>query len=784
MSGLKAPSGRRSALALQLATCVALLGGCGAPPPAPVVVTPRAAPQTVASVAPEVPKGPRAAARVIAEGDPVLQLGLGARPGDLWIANPTLQALIAGPERRLGPSNSGGALLHVEPTEVRAQARLGSLVPVFDAAGQRAPVITGIVIQQDGAVGGPAVIHLEGHDPFDAKIRYAQDVMLAPDADTLQIRATIINESNNYMPEFFFGFLAEWGSLQPFVPGRLPGPAMTSSDWIGASGPVASLVLTLPIGRIDGLHGAGWSVLLPRPVHIRPKQRASSELQIVPGVGGESAAVARIFRSRKAVAGMVSGTVNVPGAEVELLDGVGAAVMRGTADPDGRYAFVTRPGRMSLRARAPGRAAITTGPFYVSGESSAAVPITLGPASGLRFAVRDGQAPVPARITLRAAEGEAVWLSAVKGAIRAGDTLVSLTGSGEAPLPPGRYTVDVDAGPLYPRIRREVNVQPGAIAALEVPLSPEIEARGRFALDAEVLAPPGNDGIIVRAADCAAAGIDGVVLLGDGAVPPGVERPIIFRGMALADPGVGWFAGFPLDGPPPAQPVRARAAERLAALRAMPGALAAVLRPRSPGWAYLETFNFEPRAKALPRGGFSLDFDLLQVVTPAGGAPAVEKALGDYLGLLKRGQHVVPIGGSGARYRASRCGVGRTWLPRAPADAAALRTALRSGDVVASFGPILDLTVDGARAGSAIAPAASHTVTVGIDASAAHRPVRLRIFADGTLAAEKRLSASGALSTTVSLKIEGPARTVVAVVDSATNPAAFAVTGPVRIGAR
>lgn len=759
----------------------ALVLGCGAPPaPIPEAAPPSAAPRTAASTAPVMPAGPRATARVLAKGDPVLQLGLGARPGDLWIANPRLRALIAGVDRRLGPSNSGGALLHIELTAVRAQARLGALIPVFDSAGQRAPVITAIEIQQDGAVGGPAVVRLQGHDPFDEKIRYEQEILLAPDDEALRIRATIINNSNNYMPEFFFGFLAEWGSLRPFVPGRLPGPQMTASDWIGASGPVASLVLTLPIGRLRGVHGAGWSILLPRAVHIRPKQRATNELHIYPGEGGESAAVARIFRARKAVAGMVSGTVNVPGAEVELIDATGAAVMRGTTDADGRYAFVTRPGRMSLRARAPGRAAVSTQPFYVSGASSAAVPITLGAASGLRFAITADGAPLSARVTVRA-DSRPVRLDGVRGAIRAGDTLVSLTGSGEVALPPGRYTVHVDAGPLHPIARRGVTVSAGQIAALRIALTPEVAAGRWFALDAEVLAPPGNDGIIVRAADCAAAGIDGMVLLGDGAVPPGVERPVIFRGVALADPGVGWFAGFPLDGPVPAQPVRARSAARLEALRVLPGALSAVLRPRSPGWGYLNTFNFEPRAKVLPRGGFSLDFDLLQVVTPAGGAPAVSRALTDYLGLLRRGQRVVPFGGSGARYRAGRCGVARTWLRQAPASPAALRAVLDSGDVVASFGPIVDLRVDGQHAGAKIAPAKRHTVTVAVESAKAHRPVRLRIFADGVLAAERRLPGRARTESTVS--IDGGPRSVVAVVDSASNPRAFAVTGPVWLTA-
>ncbi|MGK0361305.1 MAG: hypothetical protein ACI9U2_003623, partial [Bradymonadia bacterium] len=598
-----------SLFALSLCAC----GGPSAPTPAAPA---SAAPTTTAPVRAR-PKGPLSLARVILEGDEALRWGLGARPGDIWVSNDRVHALIAGPKHRLGPSGSGGAILHVAVANMRANARLGALIPVFDAAGQRAPVITSVVVQQDGSMGGPSVVHLEGHDPIEPKIVFAQDVMLDPDGNMLRVRATVANNSNNYVPDFHFGFLAEWGGLQPFIPGRRPGPTRSSSEWIGASGPVASLVLMLPIGRLSGVHGLGWSILLPTPVQLRPKQRASSELRIYPGVGGESTAVARLYRSRKAVAGMVSGTVNVPGAEVELLDSTLAPVMRGTADADGRYALATRPGRMVLRARAAGRAPVMTQPFYVSGDTSAAVPIKLGPPSGVTFTVRSAGEPLPSRLTILDANNQPVWLTEMQGVIRAGQAAVSLTGSGMIPLPAGRYRVQVDAGPNHARADRGITVNAGSMASLNIVLEREVLTAGWYALDADVLTPPGNDGLIIRAADCTAAGIDGIVLLGDGSVPRSIARPQMFGGVALADPGVGWFAALPLDKPPPPQPVRARAAERLEGFRQLEGALPVVLRPRAPAWGYFNTFKYDPGAAALPRGGFSLEFDLLEVATPA-----------------------------------------------------------------------------------------------------------------------------------------------------------------------
>lgn len=122
---LRAPSHTAALLAALLPLACSGLIACGGPPTATPAAPASVAPSTTAP-APARPRGPLAHARVITDGDAVLRMGLGARPGDIWVANDRVHALIAGPTHRLGSSGSGGAILHVAVAKMRANARARS----------------------------------------------------------------------------------------------------------------------------------------------------------------------------------------------------------------------------------------------------------------------------------------------------------------------------------------------------------------------------------------------------------------------------------------------------------------------------------------------------------------------------------------------------------------------------------------------------------------------------------------------------------------------------------
>ena len=375
--------------------------------------------------------------------------------------------------------------------------------------------------------------------------------------------------------------------------------------------------------------------------------------------------------------------------------------------------------------------------------------------------------------------------------------MVAAEGRGRQAVPPGRYRVVVTAGPEFAVAERIVRVAPGGEASIRVSLARAMDRSGWYALDPHVLSkasPIASASVAARVAACAAEGLDGVVLLDDGrASVPVRGRVHVFSGLALAIPGVGRFAALPLPPKvlaPPYSPRRVD--ERLAELARMQGdPLVLVVRPRTAGWGYFEFFGFDPAAQTLPRGGFTLDFDLLEVAFPEEPA-AVGHAVNDYFGLLDRDHPVVPVGGSSAASVAGQpCGQPRTWVRSGNlTDDAALVKALRGGDVVVSYGPLVDLTVDDARPGQTLPESAKRKATVRVQAPAWARPESLRLIVDGKVAAALRINGTGDLDMTKTFPLPGGARWVLAMVDGTTDVGAatgrsarpMAMTAAVRFG--
>jgi len=474
-------------------------------------------------------------------------------------------------------------------------------------------------------------------------------------------------------------------------------------------------------------------------------------------------------------------------------------MIRARTGPDGRFSATVGPGTYRLVAEAPGRAPSKAVRVRVGAADALVTSLRVGPASALRYAVDgpDGR-PLSARLRV-VGEGRTPdpRLGPPGGAPAAGNEIIAADGRGRQPLPPGRYKVVVTAGPEYGSETLAVRVRPGREAKLQVALDRGLDRSGWYALDPHVLSrasPIASASVAARVAACAAEGVDGVVLLDDGrATPPVRGRTRVFSGLSLAIPGVGRFAALPL--PPgtmaPAASPR-RIDERLAELARMPGdPLILVVRPRTAGWGYFEHFGFDPRAPQLPRGGFTLDFDLLEIGFPDE-PQAVDRALADYWGLLDRDHPVVPVGGSGAASVAGQpCGLPRTWVRSGNLpDAASLTQALRGGDVVVSFGPLVDLRVGEGRPGQTLPTSLRQKATVRVQSPAWARPEVLRLIVDGKVFREARLSGKGHLDATRSWTLPAKARWVLAMVDGATDLAPttgrparpLATTAAVRFG--
>ncbi len=788
-----------------------VLVGCGAPPPP---APPAARPPPAAEAPPPPPAPPaapmttgRARARVLQATDAETVAGIGARPGDLVVENAHVAIIVAGLGHRAASGGTGGHVVAVVPT--RGADALGEMVPVLDVAGARIPRFQSVVVAHDGASGGAAIIRALGTDPKDDQVEVAVDYLVEPDARFARVVRAVHNRGRGHYRELSGGHLVSWGELQPFVPGvgtELVGQR-TRSDWVGGDGPRGSLVITPGTGRLIAVHGRDWAVLGPATSYLAPAASVVTETHVFtsPDAGVAGAADA-LYARRRVVRGTITGQIlergggTVPGAWITVLDAHGLPVNRARSDAGGLFRLTARPGTYTLYATGPGRAPGPPVSFRLGADDEDQVRLLLEPPSALAVQVTDAEGqPLAARVRLEGVDGTPTpTLGPVGGAPAAGSELLLERGALRHVVPPGRYRARVHAGPRHAVAATEVQVPVGGVAELEVRLARAFEAPEWILLDPHVrtwASPTSSTAPAARVAACAAAGVDALVLTDEArATPPPRHRgggPRVYAGVGLSAPDEGRFAALPAPVGSVPTPTGARAADALAALRGVPGARVAVLYPRSAGWGYFAHFAFDPEAPALPRGGFSLDFDLLEVAVPGNDA-AVAAAFADYRGLLDRGRAVVPLGGSGADAVAGQpCGVPGTWVRGRPDDdPQSLAALLAGGDVVVGFGPLVDLSVGGARPGGEVVEGAAPLIAeVRVRAPDWARPDVLRLWVDNAVAQTVRLRGRGALDQVHRLRVPAGASWVLAEVDGDTDlsdavgrPARpFAFTAPVRV---
>ncbi len=704
-----------------------------------------------------------------------------ARPGDIRLENDRLVCVVAAADHPARGQPTGGHL--VDLFARGAHDQLGEAAITLDPDGRRQPVIDSVVVAQHGAGGGPAIVRATGHHPLDEQVEVTLDYVLEPDANHVRLVATVYNKSRGHFPKFTFGAFVLWGGLAPFVPG--PAAALegsqTWSDWIGGDSMTGSVVIATYAGRLSGVHGRDWSLVQLKSNPVGPGASAVAELHLFAvGDGGVAAAVAELHRSRRTVVGTIRGKVTdkdgrpIAGAWVHAVTSRGDVLARALTDPAGGFLATLRAGTYRVIAQATGRAASPSTRIVLGADAVAETHLRMGPPSRLAFAIDgpDGRA-LPARLRITGLDGTPTPVLGPPGGLPAArNEVIAPEGRGQQPLAPGAYQIAVTAGPEFEALTQRVTVTEGREVPLRATLARALDRRGWFALDPHVLtdaSPTASASVAARDAACAAEGIDGAVMLDVArATEPIHGRVRLFTGVSHSLQGVGRFAALPLRAGilAPTEPGRL-AADHLGALAKLPGEpLVAVLRPRTSGWGYFRHFRFDPTVRELPRGGFSLDFDLLEVASP-GEQEATDAALQDYLGLLERGHPVVPIGGSGAAAVAGQpCGLPRTWVRGGNLTTdEALVTALRAANVVVSFGPLVDLEVDGLRPGPPTAAGPAPKATVRVQAASWARPDVLRLYVNGRVARQARVAGSGPLDVTRTFPLPAGARNVVAVVE-------------------
>jgi hypothetical protein len=782
------------------ASCGTLLVGCGGPVTPTVTITRvgPAAPVTAPMVHPEAGTARAFIAR--AAGDLSRGAAAAGEPGDFVLRNENLVAVVraAGHRGRVAPT--GGQLIDLAP--VGADDALGEAALFLDPDGRSMPLFTEVAVARDGRDGGMAIVRAAGHDARDEQVGVEVDYILESGADRLRIMTTVTHKGRSHYRDFVIGHWMSWGGLHAFVPG--PGAELegqrTRSGWVGADAGRGALLLAGVGTLLEAVHGRDFSQVIEQRTYLAPGTMLTHETSLyVAPEGGVAAAESMLNASRQSVTGQVRGVLREQKRQRPVTDGWvlvaardGTWVTRARTNAQGAFVLDVEPGHYRLVAVANGRAPSQPVEIRVDADGLVEKNLVIEPAGRLRLAVVDESgAARPARVALNGRNGaQAPTLGPASGLPLAGNFIHAPSGRFSGRIPPGSYDVLIGAGPEFGQVAREIQIRPGETARLEVTLPRQMKTEGHVALDPRVHTLHGPTSAVTgsdRLGSCAVEGVGAVIATDERAGEPWpVSAPssvLALRGLELqaTDARVGALPLVTVPLLPARLPVTA--AESMPFLRGLPGSpLVAVFRPRARTVGYFERFAYDPASPTLPRGGFTLDFDLLEVVSAGAGADT-DQTLRDFLALLALGRFPTPIGSSGSDELATQiCGQPRTWLRAEVRDAATVEAALRRGAVVASMGPLVKLDPG---------TGAAREVVVQVSAPDWARPTSLELHSDaGPVQRIDLAVGKGPLAFTRALPIPPAATWVVAVVDgprraNALYPAGvrpLAVTGALRLG--
>ena len=415
-------------------------------------------------------------------------------------------------------------------------------------------------------------------------------------------------------------------------------------------------------------------------------------------------------------------------------------VVRGSAPEGSPAALLTRLAPIELpagcfRARlvAPGHAA---GPWVEPERLTGAVPADLSPRAGtLAFSVTEGGSPVPARLVVRGEPGtpDPDWGDDADGTGAASNVAATSTGSGELPLPAGKYRVLVNRGFEYTAHEEKIEIRPGKATSVKVKLDRAMDTKGWVAADLHLHAVPSSDApslLTDRIRSLVAAGVEVAVATDHNAITDyrpaiaelGVQRHIrsvVGDEITTRDVPWGHFNAFPLD--PAMEPIPYKGvtpSSLFASVRAAKpygkDTLLQVNHPRMGGIGYFELLRFDPLdiPAWLARSPLAdMGFDALEVFNGDHYTRLhkVEECLSDWYALLNAGHRFTATGNSDSH----RVGFHEPGVPRsyvflgaddpAKVDERAFVDAVRAGRVTVSSGPFVTLRSGDKAIGDSIA---------------------------------------------------------------------------------
>jgi hypothetical protein len=432
---------------------------------------------------------------------------------------------------------------------------------------------------------------------------------------------------------------------------------------------------------------------------------------------------------------------------------------------------------------------------------------------------------IPARLTLTDAVGnplELYYSERSSTAVRAG---VAYTTEGLTLLevPEGECEVWASRGMEWSVARRRVTVAYGQTAEVDLALEREVDTTGWVAADTHIHtfthSGHGDATVEERLVTLAGEGVELAIATDHNhqtdyrplQTSMGLNAhftPVVGNEVTTEN---GHMNAFPLDPTQPVPPYEEKDWKTLVAGIRAKGARVVILNhPRWPedGKDPLTQFGFDERT-GLNTAGQEFTFDAIELVNSDAPTSPPDAVLPAWFALFERGLRFTGVGSSDSHTVGVIVGQGRTYVPSASDDPAAIdvAAACRSfleGRVTVSLGIFATLSVEGKGMGETLATEASEVEAL-IDARYPSwvTPRQIELIVNGQLAATLPLDATAAGATDedgptrrvrrVRLALPRPASWVVALVrgDKVTAPfwamslpEALAITNPVYVTGR
>ena len=459
---------------------------------------------------------------------------------------------------------------------------------------------------------------------------------------------------------------------------------------------------------------------------------------------------------------VVAGEAPVAGARVHALNADGEPISMAVTDDDGRYRMTLAAGEAAsliaesrgtgihfdipsgagwygayasetirsatLQSIEDGASPVANSPGYgLSAAVAAASPATLEltPPGQLNVTIADGGPAVvrigfadgdpmdaPLSVAHRRPKGEAAWAYIADGEM-------------SVPLEPGAYRVVIHRGTTHEAVVADVTIASNESAAVRADLIPSVDTTGFRSMDPHSHASPSGDGRIHmegRLLVTAAHGVDIHVGTDHDHV---VDYGVLLHPLGLTDrlatiiadevsPTLrGHHNAYPLESAPDEPNGGAfRWWKSWRDWSNTTGFHTWARRMRSDGDIILQANHptgssglfgnagYDPVAGTIAKGShWSTDFDAVEVLNDG----SYSRVFPYYLDLLNRGLNPTPVGVSDSHGHHEGMGVNRTWAPMALERIQDLsndhvRDAILRSGTVASFGPLVVPTVDGAWA--------------------------------------------------------------------------------------